>query len=94
MSDGEKQTNGFWSTVPGIITAIATLITAVGGLLIILKSVGLFDSSPGAAAVQTNDSVISTQQTVQNPDVVEAVYSKGRLNIRYPYSYDLDLGKE
>jgi hypothetical protein len=28
---GEEKTGGFWTTFPGVLTAIAGLITAVGG---------------------------------------------------------------
>lgn len=34
----------FWKTLPGIITAIASLITAIGGLLLILSQLGVFDA--------------------------------------------------
>ena len=35
----------FWQTVPGVITAIAALITAVGGVLGILLQNGMFDGA-------------------------------------------------
>jgi hypothetical protein len=39
-----EEHKSFWSTVPGIITAIATLITAIGGFLVVLNQIGVFGS--------------------------------------------------
>jgi hypothetical protein len=59
MADDTK-TTGFWQTVPGILTALAAIITAVAGLLIALYQAGLLSSpkspppnanSPNAAAL-------------------------------------------
>ncbi len=41
MPDDQKS---FWTTVPGIITATATLITAIGGFVVVLHQVGVFGS--------------------------------------------------
>ncbi len=38
MPDDQKS---FWTTVPGIITATATLVTAIGGFIVILNQVGV-----------------------------------------------------
>lgn len=43
MPDEQKS---FWATIPGIITAIATLVTAIGGFIIVLNQVGVFGSKP------------------------------------------------
>lgn len=43
----------FWKTVPGVLTAVAAVITAVGGLLAILFQVGVLgggDEPPAAAS--------------------------------------------
>jgi hypothetical protein len=42
MAEDNNGKTSFWATIPGIITGIATLITAVGGLLVILNSIGFF----------------------------------------------------
>ncbi len=39
MPDDQKS---FWTTVPGIITATATLITAIGGFVVVLNQIGVF----------------------------------------------------
>jgi hypothetical protein len=37
--DSERKTPSWWSTLPGVLTAIAAIITAVGGLLLALHQV-------------------------------------------------------
>jgi hypothetical protein len=37
----------FWSTLPGILSGIATVITAFGGLLVILYQIDMIHSSGG-----------------------------------------------
>jgi hypothetical protein len=37
-----EEGKSFWSTIPGIITAFATLITAIGGFIVVLNQVGVF----------------------------------------------------
>ncbi len=34
----EEKGKSFWTTVPGILTGLATLVTAVGGLIIVIRS--------------------------------------------------------
>jgi hypothetical protein len=87
MRNGEGQSQSWWSTIPGTITAIATLITAIGGLIIILNSMGVFNKH--AETVNTTDT--NTTKTV-NPVTQPAVHLQSKLIIRYPYSYDLDAG--
>ena len=38
----DNEGKNWWATLPGIITSMATLITAIGGLLVILNSNGYF----------------------------------------------------
>jgi len=45
------RTRGFWHTVPGILTAVAAVITAVGGLLAVLLQLGIISGSPKPASV-------------------------------------------
>ncbi|MDQ0850523.1 hypothetical protein QFZ65_002461 [Arthrobacter sp. B3I9] len=48
MAD-EKPTN-WWATLPGVLTAVAAVITAVTGLLLGLGQLGLFDAAKPATA--------------------------------------------
>lgn len=45
----ERKSKGWWHTVPGILTAIATIITAVGSLLAVLHQIGVFDTRPAVS---------------------------------------------
>ncbi len=42
----EKKSHGWWQTLPGILTATATFITAVTGLIVVLYQSGVFDKEP------------------------------------------------
>lgn len=41
----EKSVTNWWQTVPGILTAVAALITATGGLLLVMNQIGCLDKS-------------------------------------------------
>ena len=41
-----KSRKSFWTTLPGILTAIAAIITAVGGLIGTLYLIGVFETTP------------------------------------------------
>jgi hypothetical protein len=57
MADNEEREGSWWTTVPGILTALATTITAVGGLIAVLAQTGFLDRSSlgGAASAATSD---------------------------------------
>ena len=44
MVDNKGQNQSWWATFPGVITGMATLITAIGGLLVILNSYGFINN--------------------------------------------------
>jgi hypothetical protein len=43
--DTIKSKESFWKTLPGILTGIATLVTAIGGFIVILVQLGVFASA-------------------------------------------------
>ncbi len=45
MSDQPPRTKGFWQTAPGILTGIAAVLSAVGGLLVVLLQLGILGGS-------------------------------------------------
>ena len=51
MGDDGKST-GWWQTLPGIITAIAGMLTALAALVAAVKQAGWFDSRPPSVAAQ------------------------------------------
>jgi hypothetical protein len=53
--ESEKRPTSFWQTLPGILTAIAAILTAVTGLVVALHESGLFASTratPDTTTVQ------------------------------------------
>ncbi|QSJ16152.1 hypothetical protein JYQ62_31050 [Nostoc sp. UHCC 0702] len=38
MMTESKETNNFWKTLPGILTALTALITAIGGIFLATKT--------------------------------------------------------
>lgn len=77
MGDEEKS-RGWWQTLPGIITAIAGMLTALAALVAAVKQSGWFDSPPPSVAAQPSPGA---------PRVVKApVNAPGREASRAPSS--------
>lgn len=47
--DPESDSKGWWQTLPGILTAGAAFLTAIGGLLVAIHQTGFFNRSPQPA---------------------------------------------
>ena len=47
----------WWQTAPGVLTAVAALITATGGFLIVLNQIGCFDKT-----ISKNEKVINQKE--------------------------------
>lgn len=45
MTNVDKDSKSWWNTLPGILTGSATLITAIGGFIVILNSNGCFNKN-------------------------------------------------
>lgn len=45
-----SRTRGFWRTAPGILTGVAAVMTAVGGLLTVLLQIGVIGERDGPAS--------------------------------------------
>jgi RNA polymerase sigma-70 factor (ECF subfamily) len=43
---GEKKKKTFWETVPGILAGIAGVLTAIGGLITVLVTIGVLSKPP------------------------------------------------
>jgi hypothetical protein len=52
----------FFTTLPGVLTAVATLITAVGGLIVVLDGLGEDEQRPPAGGSDTSVSTTSPAQ--------------------------------
>jgi hypothetical protein len=62
MAEGEGS-NSFWKTVPGILTALAAVITAVGGMVAVLFQVGIIGHSPARPPVAAQTQVAPSAPT-------------------------------
>lgn len=47
MAEGESGARSWWATLPGVLTALAALITAVGGVLALLAQQGIWPDKSG-----------------------------------------------
>ncbi|MDY0282791.1 MAG: hypothetical protein RBR35_19845, partial [Salinivirgaceae bacterium] len=48
-----NETKSFWTTLPGILTGIASVITAIGGLLVILYQIEVIGSSTSSYVIES-----------------------------------------
>lgn len=68
----EPKSKGWWQTLPGILTAIAAIITAVTGLIVALHQAGIFEKP--AQTVQVSPPKVALekpQPTTVQPKVTE-----------------------
>jgi len=88
MSGGNNDKKSFWNTLPGILTAIAAIITAIGGLLVILDEddtqvelpkIEQFDSDPAkinpGEASQLRWGVSGATQTTIEPRIGNVAFT-------------------
>lgn len=68
MSKEQQQPQGFWRTIPGVLTAVATIITAVTGLLIAFGQLGLFEQDDDGAPIGGQPETL-TPQVDDHPDI-------------------------
>lgn len=61
----EQKSQGWWQTVPGILTATAGIITAIAGLIAVLHQAGVFTTAPRQA--QQPPSITTTAPPPANP---------------------------
>ncbi len=50
----DKKDKSFWTTLPGIITALAALLTAIGSFLVVLHQIGMLSPSSTTTNPSTN----------------------------------------
>lgn len=69
--DNKKSQQSFWTTLPGILTGIAALLTAIGGLVAALSAAGVFapQVTPAPATPTLTASLTSTQIPTVPPTV-------------------------
>lgn len=72
----EQKKQGFWTTLPGILTGAAALITASAGLILGLYQYGVFGSKQGTAnksteALRTTQALAPETQSNREPPASE-----------------------
>jgi hypothetical protein len=60
-------TGSWWATLPGLVTALAALLTAVGGLLVTLNQIGWLKKPPDTLTPIRTNSGMETQNSPPNP---------------------------
>ncbi len=66
MAEDKQAKKSFWTTVPGILTGLAALITAIGGLLVAFDSSSLNPWGGGADKTAEKPAKQETPSTVTN----------------------------
>jgi len=61
--DDQPRSTTWWQTLPGILTAVAALLTAVGGLILAFHQAGLFDRSSQKSDPLRSETVKSSAMT-------------------------------
>jgi hypothetical protein len=64
LAEPEKK-QSFWTTMPGLLTGIAAVLTAVTGLVVVINPHGLGGSKDGAAVVSPKDPAGAASGTAQ-----------------------------
>ncbi|MEB3209858.1 MAG: hypothetical protein VKL39_00820 [Leptolyngbyaceae bacterium] len=83
-NESSKQNQvGFWSTLPGVLTALGTLVVAVTGLVAALNQAGLIGNN-GPGTPDTNEPPVAEvdlpQQTQNSPEHLLNEYALGLTN--------------
>ena len=63
-----SQQKSFWSTIPGILTGIAAVVTAIGGLLAILFQAGIIGSREEIVTISLPDPAEPTLAILAAPE--------------------------
>lgn len=66
MAD-EPKSQGWWHTLPGVLTAVAAMLTAVSGLILALREAGFFAHAPQAAAPAPAPAPVRAREPVPAP---------------------------
>lgn len=76
MGEDANPKAGWWSTLPGVLTALAGFITAVAGLIVALHQFGFAvkPSAGGEPAVKSKESVSRSQNTEVKIGAGEVAY--------------------
>jgi RNA polymerase sigma-70 factor (ECF subfamily) len=70
--DEKKPGPSFWATLPGILTGVAAMITAIGGIVTVLITAGVLRPDAGATPLPATLTVVAATPTVEDVVRVES----------------------
>src|SRR6266487_2092646 len=73
MNEGPRS-NGWWQTVPGILTATTGIITAIAGLVVVLNQAGFFERNNQKVPSVPNE-IVTAPKTTESPPTTTTVRS-------------------
>jgi hypothetical protein len=83
----------FWATLPGILTGGAALLTAIVGLMTLLKGSAVERSDPDAEVAAPAPTASASGSPASPPVSASAgVFTQGQLTMKSPDSADLEQG--
>jgi hypothetical protein len=94
--DEKPKSTGWWQTLPGILTATAAILTAIGGLIVAFHQAGFFDRA-GQKAPQVQSETLKPQKITESPSGTQTIPSatKSAPNASTaPYPVTLPAGTE
>lgn len=84
--------SAFWTTLPGILTGIAAVITASVGLITILSRTGRERSGTPADKPAATSSAPASAPVASPSTPSASVFAQGRITMRSPDNADLEKG--
>lgn len=83
---------GWWQTLPGVLTAVAAVITAIAGLVAALHQTGLFDSSQAKPVIARSDP--KPPETSKQPPVAAGAPGAAASQEAAPHNAALPSGQQ
>jgi hypothetical protein len=94
--DEKPKSTGWWQTLPGILTATAAILTAVGGLIVAFHQAGFLDRA-SRTAPQVQDETLKPQKVTDSPSATQTIPSATKSPpsaATVPYPVTLPAGTE
>jgi hypothetical protein len=82
----------FWTTLPGILTGSAAMVTAIVGLITLLNGLGGERSNTGANQVAPGQSISTSGPQTTSGSPPNGVFIQGHLTMKSPDDADLEKG--
>ena len=91
-----SKSTGWWQTLPGILTATAAILTAIGGLIVAFHQAGFFDRV-SQKAPQVQNETVKPSEVIGNSGATETIPSAKKsppIGPKEPYPVALAGGTE